>query len=95
MNITSEDRWRDVLNKLKFGAERGIEKKRNMRTMKYVYFGGRRMSIKEASLLSGLSLAFFSNYLNKEIPVEDIVEQLDARWVREKVKKMKLESFSK
>lgn len=95
LHITSEDRWKEVLDKLKFGADRGVEKKRNMRTMKYVYFKGRRMSIKEASLLSGLSLSFFYDYIDKEIPVDAIVEQLDARWVRDKIKKMKLESFSK
>lgn len=95
MNITREDRWKNILDKLRFGAERGIEKKRNMRTMKYVYFEGRRMSIKEAALLSGISSSFFSSYIDQEIPLDAIVGQLDAKWVREKIKKMRLESFKK
>jgi hypothetical protein len=64
----------------------GVEFKRNYIKKPPLCILGRRMSAAEASVISGISSTFFNKYKGKEVPVEDIVAQLENKWMREKNK---------
>lgn len=96
MSITREDRWKHIIDRLKFGADIGVErKKRPMKKRKLISIGGRQLSPKEACILSGIPDTFFYGYTDREVPIEDILDKLDAMWVKEKVKKLNMENFFK
>jgi hypothetical protein len=84
--INREDRWASVLDNLKNGIDTGVEFKRNYIKKPPLRILGRSMSATEASVISGLSSTFFNKYKGQEVPVEDIVAQLENKWMREKNK---------
>lgn len=87
--ITRADRWKDVLDKLRFGADCGVECKHAKRSDTYVTIMGRKMAIREASDLSGIYNKFFEPYIGKEVPVEDIVKKLEFQWMKAKARKLR------
>lgn len=82
--INRYDRWAHVINNLKNGADTGVEFKRNNIKKPPLKILGRTMSASEASLISGIQSSFFSKYKGQEVPIEDIVDQLENKWVKEK-----------
>ena len=84
--INRADRWKDVLDRLKFGADCGVECKQRKKRDAYVTILGRVMTIGEASDLSGIYNDFFKSYEGREVPVEDIINKLDLRWMKKKAK---------
>lgn len=95
MLITREDRWRDILDKLRYGMDRGIERTSVRKNDRYVTIEGRRMSVREAYRITGISPTFFDDYVNKEVPTSFIVERLDAAWMRKKARMLKQETLLK
>lgn len=94
MNITREDRWKNVIDKLTYGEDTGVERVFHKKNTKYVHINGRKISIKKAAILSGIPYYFFIPYTGKEIPLEDIMDKLDKMWIRDKVKKMRIAELS-
>jgi len=84
--INRADRWKDVIHLLKFGADCGVECKHRKKNDVYVTIMERVMTIGEASDLSGINNEFFKSYQGKEVPIGDILDKLDQRWMREKSK---------
>lgn len=95
MSINSEDRWKSIIDKLKYGEDRGVERVFLKKTTQYVYVGGRKMPIKEANVLSGIDKHFFEKYIGREVPIEEIVRRLDIMWVRDKAKKLRMSELLK
>jgi hypothetical protein len=95
MNITREDRWKSVIDLLKTGGDYGLEKKQLKTNTQFIYIGGRKLTPKEAYILSGIVPQFFKKYLNKEVPIEDIMTRLDEMWMRKKARQLKVEGLLK
>jgi hypothetical protein len=95
MYITRADRWKSVIDTLKYGVNPDREIKQIKKNNKFVYIEGRKITPKDAYLLSGICPQFFNKYIGKEVPVEDIMDTLDAMWTRKKVREMKMESILK
>jgi hypothetical protein len=87
--IYRQDRWTDVLDRLKNGADYGIEFPIKKKTDAYVSVLGRRMTIGEASDLSGIDNEFYKKFEGKEVPVEVILARLDYQWMKEKTRMLK------
>jgi len=91
MLITRRERWLDIIDKLEKGAYYGVDIKinkiKNNNTL--ITFKGRKMSVAEASYLSGLSYTFLKNYKNEELTEQDLILALDKQWMREKTKELR------
>jgi hypothetical protein len=90
MLIERKDRWKDILTKMEKGSYYGAETRDNkIKGRVFLTFMGRKISAREASLLSGISQSFFREYKNTELPVDDLVGELDKKWMREKTKALR------
>ena len=87
--IYRQERWEDILNKLKNGDDYGIEFPMKKRTDAYVSIFGRKMTIGEASDLSGIDNEFYKKFQGQEVPIEAITARLDYQWMKDKARKMK------
>jgi len=87
--LNRRDRWAPILENLRNGVDRGIDIPRNSYKHKPVTILGRKMGVKEAAFITGLSVVFFSSYKGQEVPVEDIITQLENKWIRKKTKMLK------
>jgi hypothetical protein len=87
--ISREDRWASVLENLRTGVDRGIEYPKNRLKHVPVTILGRKMGMKEAACITGLQTKFFSQYKGQEVPVEDIITQLENKWMKEKTKMLR------
>lgn len=95
MYLTREDRWREVIDKLKYGINEDIEVKQTKKNNKFVYIEGRKISPKNAYILSGICPQFFNKYIDQEVPLEDIMDHLDTQWIRKKTRQLKVENLLK
>jgi hypothetical protein len=90
MLITRKERWLDIIDKLEKGAYYGVDRKINkMKGNTFITFKGRKMSVAEASYLSGLSYSFLRNYRNEELTEQELISALDKQWMKEKTKELK------
>lgn len=89
MLISRNDRWIPILENLKNGIDIGVEFKKNYIKKKPLKILGREMFSSEASIISGLSPSFFNKYKGQEVPVEDIIAQLENKWMKEKNKMLR------
>jgi hypothetical protein len=90
MLITRKERWLDIIDKLEKGAYYGVDRKINrMKGNAFITFKGRKMSVAEASYLSGLSYSFLRNYRNEELTEQELISALDKQWMKEKTKELK------
>lgn len=87
--LEREDRWSEVLERLRVGGDYGVESKGLKKSCAFVTILGRRMTIGEAADLSGIDNEFYKKYEGKEVPVEDIVNKLNQRWINEKKRRLK------
>lgn len=95
MYLTREDRWKPIIDKLRYGENEEIEWKQTKKNNKFVYIEGRKISPKNAYILSGIRPQFFDNYINQEVPIEDIMNCLDGMWVRKKARQLRVENLLK
>jgi hypothetical protein len=89
--IEKWERWAETLHRLEVGEE-DKDKEFYSRPSKknlFVTIFDRKMTLAEATRLSGIDPSFFKKYRDKEIPVDDIIAELNRKWIKEKVKHLK------
>lgn len=89
MLVNRQDRWASILENLRTGVDRGIEYPKNRLKNVPVTILGRKMGMKEAAFITGIQRNFFSQYKGQEVPVEDIITQLENKWMKEKTKMLR------
>lgn len=87
--MSRQDRWIPILENLRNGVDRGVERPANRLKHQPITILGRKMGMKEAAFITGIQRNFFSRYKGQEVPVEDIITQLENKWMREKTKMLR------